>query len=99
MGDFVSPRRAVFDRLRRRIETYRRDHKNALNRNQYAYQTQLENQRQDTAILHQKWLESKAKKASKNSRVNKEIQNSSNVSCSSTPLQHQVYHTMFNNNL
>lgn len=90
MGDFVSPRRAVVDRLKRRLETYKRGHKYALGRHQFALANQYENQRQDTMLLHQKWVEGKAKKAAKNSRVIRDP----TVSASSTSGLSQVFYIL-----
>ena len=71
MGDLASPNRlaVVADRLRRRFETYKRDHKNSFKRNACNSVRLFETQRQETQLMHQKWLESRAKKAAKNVRV------------------------------
>ena len=71
MGDFVSPRRRdVYDRLRRRIEHYRSHNAASLSRGQQA--GQYEQQRQETLLLQQRWLESKAKRNSKNNKANRD---------------------------
>lgn len=66
-GDVLpSKRQAVVDRLRRRFELYRRHHNSTLPRYEGAANAVYEEQRQETLILKQRYLESKAKKAKKN---------------------------------
>ena len=66
MGDFAPPKRKdVFDRLRRRLELYRRHQSNTTNRYENAINTIYEQQCQETLIQRQRWLDSKAKKSSK----------------------------------
>ena len=74
MGDLPSPKRLqlVTERLRRRYETYKRDHKNFFNRSLCNSVRLYESQRQETQLMHQKWVESRAKKAAKNVRVSRE---------------------------
>lgn len=73
MGDLSSPkRREVFDRLRRRYEFYRRHQNGSLRRFENTINGLYEQQRQDTVLLHQRWLESRAKKVSKQSKASKE---------------------------
>lgn len=73
MGDLSSPkRREVFDRLRRRYEFYRRHQNGSLRRFENTINGLYEQQRHETAILHQRCLESRAKKVSKQSKANKE---------------------------
>ncbi|XP_077558605.1 uncharacterized protein LOC144174060 [Haemaphysalis longicornis] len=63
-GDVLPPKRqAVVDRLRRRIELYRRHHNATLPRYEQTASAVCENQRQETLLLKQRYLESKAKKA------------------------------------
>lgn len=63
-GDVLPPKRqAVVDRLRRRIELYRRHHNATLPRYEQAASAVYEDQRQETLLLKQRYLESKAKKA------------------------------------
>ncbi|XP_025084820.1 neurogenic protein mastermind-like isoform X2 [Pomacea canaliculata] len=70
MGDFLAPkRRDVVDRLRRRIEQYRCHHLQAGRRFDSSRLGLFEQQRQDSQHLHQRWLENKAKKAAKHSKV------------------------------
>ncbi|KAK3100381.1 hypothetical protein FSP39_019054 [Pinctada imbricata] len=66
MGDFAPPKRKdVFDRLRRRLELYRRHRNCGSSRYDNAINTIYEQQQKDTIIQRQRWLDSKAKKASK----------------------------------
>ncbi|XP_064481840.1 uncharacterized protein LOC135394788 isoform X1 [Ornithodoros turicata] len=66
-GDVLPPKRqAVVDRLRRRIELYRRHHNATLPRYEAAANAIYEEQHQDTLMLKQRYLESKTKKAKKN---------------------------------
>lgn len=70
MGDFLAPkRRDVVDRLRRRIEQYRHHHFNSVGRFNVGRPALYEQQKQDTELLHHRWLENKAKKAAKQSKV------------------------------
>lgn len=65
-GDVLPPKRqAVVDRLRRRIELYRRHHNATLPRFEQAANAVYEEQRQETLLLKQRYLESKVKKAKK----------------------------------
>lgn len=69
MGDLMSPkRRDVFDRLRRRIELYRRHQSQQNNRAEPYLHRFWDQQRQDTNVLHQRWQESKNKRSSKASK-------------------------------
>lgn len=67
MGDVLPPKRQTsVERLKRRFELYRR-HKNAcLPRYEQAESGLYEIQRQETLLLKQRYLESKAKKAKSN---------------------------------
>nr|KAG5711646.1 hypothetical protein BaRGS_016828 [Batillaria attramentaria] len=70
MGDFLAPkRRDVVDRLRRRIEQYRCHHFRSATRFDASRPSLFEQHKQETQLLHQRWLESKAKKAAKQSKV------------------------------
>ena len=70
MGDFLAPkRRDVVDRLRRRIEQYRQHHFHSVGRFNAGRPALYEQQKQDTELLHHRWLENKAKKAAKQSKV------------------------------
>ena len=72
MGDLLSAkRRDVFDRLRRRIKEYRRRHETHINSFEPTVAGFNDRQRQDTLLLRQRWLESKAKRAAK-SKANKD---------------------------
>ncbi|XP_050038799.2 uncharacterized protein [Dermacentor andersoni] len=65
-GDVLPPKRqAVVDRLRRRIELYRRHHNATLPRFEQAANAVYEDQRQETLLLKQRYLESKVKKTKK----------------------------------
>ena len=74
MGDFLSPKkRDVFDRLRRRIELYRRHHDGCHSRYEPTVNGTWDQHREDIRLLRQRWLESKAKKAtSKHSKSSKD---------------------------
>ncbi|XP_076362766.1 uncharacterized protein LOC143253199 isoform X1 [Tachypleus tridentatus] len=66
MGDILPPKRqAVVDRLRRRIELYRRNQNGNLIRYDQTLNGWNLQQRQDTLLLKQRYLETKAKKAKK----------------------------------
>ncbi|XP_064636277.1 mastermind-like protein 2 [Lineus longissimus] len=66
MGDFLSPKRKdVVERLRRRIDLYRRHNNGRLQAFEPSINGLYEQTRQDTLLLHQRWLDNKAKKASK----------------------------------
>lgn len=68
MGDVLPPKRqTVVDRLRRRFELYRRHQNACLPRYEQAANGLYEAQKQETLLLKQRFLESKAKKA-KNSK-------------------------------
>ena len=73
MGDLVSPRRRdVYDRLRRRIEQYRHHQQVRIGRIEPPANGLYEHQRQETLLLQQRWLESKAKRAAKNSKSSRD---------------------------
>ena len=73
MGDLVSPRRRdVYDRLRRRIEHYRSHNQSHLARLDQPQHGHLDQQRQETLLLQQRWLESKAKRSSKSNKSNRD---------------------------
>ncbi|GBN02617.1 hypothetical protein AVEN_179871-1 [Araneus ventricosus] len=64
MGDVLTPKRqTVVDRLKRRFDLYRRHQNDCVPRYEQAANCLYENQRQDTIVLKQRFLESKAKKA------------------------------------
>ncbi|XP_028815403.1 mastermind-like protein 1 [Denticeps clupeoides] len=66
MADFVVPRHsAVMERLRRRIELFRRHHNNCESRYDGTAMERLELERQQTYALHQRCLQTKAKRSSK----------------------------------
>ncbi|XP_039629967.1 mastermind-like protein 1 isoform X1 [Polypterus senegalus] len=66
MADYVVPRHsAVMERLRRRIELCRRHHNSCENRYGSTALDRLEIERQHTFALHQRCLQTKAKRASK----------------------------------
>ncbi|TNM98600.1 hypothetical protein fugu_013164 [Takifugu bimaculatus] len=66
MADFVTPRHsAVMERLRRRIELFRQHHNSCENRYESATLERLELERQQTFALHQRCLQTKAKRSSK----------------------------------
>ena len=69
MGDILTPRRRdVVDRLRRRIEFYRRRQNGIQQRYEFGQKATYEAERRHALALRQKWLESKAKKSSKKSK-------------------------------
>lgn len=69
MGDLLSPKRSeVFDRLRRRIEEYRRCHSARLSQYEPSAQAQYDQQSQDLRLLRQRWEASRARKLSKTSK-------------------------------
>ncbi|KAH9509962.1 hypothetical protein Btru_044729 [Bulinus truncatus] len=73
MGDIFAPKRKdVVDKLRRRLERYRSHHTATGNRYYASRPSILEQQKQDTYLLQQKWLESKAKKAAKQSKASRD---------------------------
>ena len=75
MGDFLSlKKRDVVDRLRRRIERYRRHQKDCIGRFNSGINGLYDQHRQDSQLLRQRWLESRAKKA-KHSKPNKDSNN------------------------
>lgn len=64
MGDFLSPKRKdVVERLRRRIDLYRRRQNGISQRFEPCINQIYEQSRQETLHLHQKWQDSRAKKA------------------------------------
>ncbi|GFR13674.1 hypothetical protein TNCT_464991 [Trichonephila clavata] len=64
MGDVLPPKRqTVVDRLKRRFELYRKHQNACLPRFEQSANSLYESQRQDTILLKQRYLESKAKKA------------------------------------
>ncbi|KAL4631157.1 mastermind-like protein 1 [Arapaima gigas] len=66
MADYVVPRHsAVMERLRRRIELFRRHHSSCEGRYDSTALERLEMERQHTFALHQRCLQSKAKRSSK----------------------------------
>uniref|UniRef100_A0A671P874 Mastermind-like transcriptional coactivator 1 n=1 Tax=Sinocyclocheilus anshuiensis TaxID=1608454 RepID=A0A671P874_9TELE len=66
MADFVVPRHsAVMERLRRRIELFRRHHTGCENRYDSTAMERLEMDRQQTFALHQRCLQTKAKRSNK----------------------------------
>ncbi|KAG7465352.1 hypothetical protein MATL_G00175580 [Megalops atlanticus] len=66
MADFVVPRHsAVMERLRRRIELFRRHHSSCESRYDNTAMERLEMDQQQTFALHQRCLQTKAKRASK----------------------------------
>lgn len=82
-GDVLPPRRqAVVDRLRRRIELYRRHHNATLPRYEQAANAVYEEQRHETMLLKQRYLESKAKKSKKSEH--KSLKDSSGVAATSS---------------
>lgn len=67
MGDVLPPKRQnAVDRLERRCDLYRRHQNSCLQRYEQAESRHYETQRQETLLLKQKFLESKAKKAKNN---------------------------------
>ncbi|KAF7228710.1 mastermind-like protein 1 isoform X1 [Nothobranchius furzeri] len=66
MADFVTPRHsAVMERLRRRIELFRQHHNRCETRYDNATHERMDLERQQTLSLHQRLLQTKAKRASK----------------------------------
>ncbi|KAJ8405293.1 hypothetical protein AAFF_G00322840 [Aldrovandia affinis] len=66
MADFVVPRHsAVMERLRRRIELFRRHHSSCESRYDSTAMERLEMDQQQTFALHQRCLQTKAKRSSK----------------------------------
>lgn len=66
MGDVLSPKRqTVVDRLRRRIESYRRRQTDCIPRFDQSFNGICEQNIQETLVLKQRFLESKAKRAAK----------------------------------
>ncbi|KAI1898597.1 hypothetical protein AGOR_G00074030 [Albula goreensis] len=66
MADFVVPRHsAVMERLRRRIELFRRHHTSCENRYDNTAMERLEMDQQQTFALHQRCLQTKAKRSNK----------------------------------
>ena len=66
MSDYVAPRHsAVMERLRRRIELFRRHHNGCENRYENTALERLELERQQTFALHQRCLQTKAKRSNK----------------------------------
>ena len=64
MGDFLSPKKKdVSDRLWWRIELYRRHHDGCHSRYELTVNGTWDQHREDIRLLRQRWLESKAKKA------------------------------------
>lgn len=79
MEEKVSPKKkaAAVERLRAKFELYRRHHQQCGPRLERTCNGVFEQQRQETAILHKRWLESqKAKKPGKNKQENKTQQKS-----------------------
>lgn len=66
MGEVLTPKRqAVVDRLRRRIESYRRRQTDCIPRFDQSFNGLCEQNIQDTLVLKQRYLESKAKRQAK----------------------------------
>ncbi|EZA51154.1 Neurogenic protein mastermind [Ooceraea biroi] len=66
MGEVLAPKRqAVVDRLRRRIENYRRRQTDCIPRFDQSFNGLCEQNIQDTLVLKQRFLESKAKRQAK----------------------------------
>lgn len=66
MGEALTPKRqAVVDRLRRRIENYRRRQNDSIPRFDQCFNGLVEQNIQDTQVLKQRFLESKAKRQAK----------------------------------
>ena len=66
MADFVVPRHsAVMERLRRRIELFRRHHSSCEKRYENTALDRLDLERQQTFTLHQRCLQTKAKRSNK----------------------------------
>jgi mastermind-like protein len=67
MSDIALPKnQAVLDRLRRRIENYRQHHNESIPRFEHTTNGLNEQQKNDTLLLKQRYLENKAKKSQKN---------------------------------
>ena len=78
MGDVLPPKRqAVVDRLRRRIESYRRRQSECIPRFDQSFNGLCEQNIQETLVLKQRFLESKAKRAAK--KTDKKQDNSNNL--------------------
>ncbi|WAQ99569.1 hypothetical protein MAR_024002 [Mya arenaria] len=102
MGDVLSPkRRDVIDRLRRRMEMYKRRQNGLQQRYDYGSKAVYEQSGQHALMLRQKWLESKtkAKKQSKSkpdntgSEVAKQIRKKfGKVEAPSAEVQQQIQH-------
>ncbi|CAL1538765.1 unnamed protein product [Lymnaea stagnalis] len=76
MGDFFAPRRKdVVDKLRRRLELYRQHHSISGSRYLSSRPNIIEHQKQETLQLRQRWLDSKAKKAAKQSKASRDTNN------------------------
>uniref|UniRef100_A0A1E1X9U5 Putative mediator of rna polymerase ii transcription subunit 15 n=1 Tax=Amblyomma aureolatum TaxID=187763 RepID=A0A1E1X9U5_9ACAR len=87
-GDVLPPKRqAVVDRLRRRIELYRRHHNVVLPRQGQANSAVSDDQRQETLLLKQRYLESKAKKAKKSEH--KTLKDTSGAAATSSADSHK----------
>ncbi|XP_076446315.1 uncharacterized protein LOC143283826 [Babylonia areolata] len=70
MGDFVGPNKQTGnDRLRRRMNAYGDRVRDSYGRFYAGYPDVFQEQRQQTGILHRRWLENNAKKAAKQSRA------------------------------
>ncbi|GLH08795.1 Neurogenic protein mastermind [Gryllus bimaculatus] len=66
MGDVLPPKRqAVVDRLRRRIESYRRRQSDCIPRFDQSFNGLCEQNIQETLVLKQRFLETKTKRAAK----------------------------------
>ena len=78
MGDVLLPpkRQAVVDRLRRRIESYRRRQSDCIPRFDQSFNGICEQNIQDTLLLKQRFLESKAKRAAKKTDKKQDSANS-----------------------
>jgi len=78
MGDVLPPKRqAVVDRLRRRIESYRRRQSDCIPRFDQSFNGICEQNSQEILVLKQRYLESKAKRAAK--KTDKKQDNASSV--------------------
>ncbi|KAG5317314.1 MAM protein, partial [Pseudoatta argentina] len=66
MGEVLTPKRqAIVDRLRRRLENYRRRQNDCIPRFDQSFNGLCEQNIQDTLVLKQRFLESKAKRQAK----------------------------------
>ncbi|KAG8248973.1 hypothetical protein J6590_031000 [Homalodisca vitripennis] len=66
MAEVITPKKqVVVDRLRRRIEGYRRHQSDCIPRYNQAFTGLVEQNIQDTLVLKQRYLESKSKRAAK----------------------------------